>query len=115
MALDVTNPARVGKELRQSTPVDKALAGEMRVFHSLPARVEPEIAAPTDWRVEYFAPFRLFERYVGPLGEMPGQVWRANFYKCGDQTSHPHWGSWAPIGERLNFHQPDRFGSIRFQ
>jgi hypothetical protein len=50
------------------------------------------------------------EPYCGPLRPVRGQRWRANAFKCGDQTSHPHWASWAPIGEALNFHQPGRFG-----
>ena len=48
-----------------------------------------------------------------PAGPVAGQRWRAlatrprcHAFKCGDQTSHPHWASWAPIGEALNFHQP---------
>ena len=24
-------------------------------------------------------------------------AWRANFYKCGDDTSHPHWAAWSPL------------------
>jgi len=57
----------------------------------------------------------LFETFVGPLGAPSGQIWRANFYKCADESSHPHWGSWADIGERLDFHQPECFGEIIFE
>ncbi|MBI5094406.1 MAG: diguanylate cyclase, partial [Candidatus Hydrogenedentes bacterium] len=68
----------------------------------------------TEWADEYPIPRALFETYVGPLGRIDGQTWRANFYKCGDETSHPHWASWAPIGEELNFHQPQYFAPIHF-
>lgn len=85
------------------------------IYHSLPQVVDPEISAATEWRVEYFIPFGIFERYLGPLGPIPGQVWRANFYKCGDKTSHPHWVSWAPLGTELNFHLPQYFAPLRFQ
>ena len=37
-----------------------------------------------------------------------------NFFKCADDSSHPHWASWAPIGEALNFHQPQYFAPLRF-
>jgi hypothetical protein len=67
-----------------------------------------------EWWLQYFVPLALFERYVGPIGDPAGQRWRANFYKCGDQTARPHWASWAPIGEALNFHQPDKFGELVF-
>jgi hypothetical protein len=46
--------------------------------------------------------------------DLSGQTWRANLYKCADLSSHPHWGAWAEIGERLDFHQPSRFGEIAF-
>lgn len=86
----------------------------IRCFHSLPSVVDPEITTPCEWQLEYALPLTLIEAYFGPLGSLDGQTWRANFFKCGDHTSHPHWASWAPIGEELNFHQPDKFSAIFF-
>ena len=38
---------------------------------------------------------------------------RANFYKCGDLTSEPHYLSWNPITSPLpNFHLPASFGKL---
>lgn len=96
------------------TPVPPELGCQVAIFHSLPQTVNPEIEADTEWRIEYFIPFNIFEHYLGPLGMIPGQIWRANFYKCGDQTSHPHWASWSPMGPELNFHLPRYFASLRF-
>ena len=96
-------------------PVPWELGRQVIIYHSLPKVVDPEIEVDTEWRIEYFIPFTLFERYFGPLGPMPGQVWRANFYKCADQTSHPHWITWAPLGTEFNFHVPQYFAPIRFQ
>ena len=42
------------------------------------------------------------------------QEWRANLYKCGDETSHPHWAAWSPV-DALNFHLPRCFGTLRFE
>ena len=86
----------------------------IRVYHSLPDVVDPELPEETEWVLEFAVPFALFARYVGPLGETGGQQWRANFYKCGDETSHPHWASWAPLAEESS-HQPRCFGSILFE
>ena len=86
----------------------------VRRFHSMPCVVEPEVAEPADWVLEFAIPLKLLEKYVGPLGNVSGQEWRANFYKCGDQTSHPHWASWSPVSA-LNFHLPECFGTIKFQ
>lgn len=95
--------------------VPSELGSEVVAFHSLNAPIEEEIAGPIEWRVEYAVPFSLFEHYLGPLGEIAGQTWRGNFYKCADGSSHPHWASWAPIGRELNFHVPERFASLRFE
>ncbi len=105
---------RSAKGFEKSTPVDVAWLNQIRCYHSLPAVVEPELKAPCEWTLEYALPIPLIEAYTGPLGPLAGQTWQANFYKCGDKTSHPHWGSWAPIGEELNFHKPDKFQPIHF-
>jgi hypothetical protein len=87
-------------------------AATIRVAHSLPPIVEPERTEPVTWWVELSWPFAAMEPYCGPLRPVAGQRWRANAFKCGDETSHPHWASWAPIGEALNFHQPGCFGRL---
>ena len=86
----------------------------IRVYHSLPQTMPIEIPVPLEWCVEYFVPNALLERYVGPLGPPEQRRWRGNFYKCGDETSHPHWASWNPI-ERFDFHQPECFAPLTFE
>lgn len=82
---------------------------------TMPRIVEPEITDPTSWTLEYHIPFGLFAAYFSAPAPQPGTQWRANFYKCGDDTSHPHWGSWAPVEtERPDFHQPGFFKPILF-
>ena len=40
----------------------------------------------------------------------------ANFYKCGDETSQPHFVTWNPIGtETPDYHQPAYFGELSFE
>lgn len=109
----VVDPTRLPGGLRDFTPLAEEDARRVAIYHSLPPTVEPELAAPTEWRLEFRMPFALLERYVGPLGCVSGQEWRANLYKCADGTSHPHWASWAPVDE-LNFHLPRCFGILRF-
>ncbi len=87
----------------------------IQIAHSLPKIVEPERAQKTTWTVEYRVPFALFSKYFAAPVPQAGDQWRANFYKCGDATSHPHWGSWALVEtERPNFHQPAFFQPITF-
>ena len=40
----------------------------------------------------------------------------ANFYKCGNDTSKPHYVTWNPVGTKdPDYHQPDYFGNISFE
>lgn len=98
-----------------ATAVPEDLGGTVKIYHSMPKVVEPEITEPTEWVVEYEIPIALFEAFVGPLGDPAGQTWRGNFYKCGDETSHPHWAMWSPVREGFSFHQPRFFGALRFE
>ena len=109
----ITNPTRTQDGFKEWERVPLPLGRTVQTQSSLPRRVDPEIAGPVDWTLGFFIPFSLFEHYLGPLGSVKGQNWRGNFYKCGDQTSHPHWASWAPVDE-LNFHRPNCFGTLTF-
>jgi hypothetical protein len=102
------------KLFRQFRPVPENIARLIKIEGSLPRRIEPEITDPFTWTIRASVPFSLFEQFVGHIGEIAGQSWRGNFFKCGDQTSHPHWASWSPIGDQLRFHQPELFGTLTF-
>jgi len=108
------SPEWKGDSLRRAGRVPWRLAKDVTIFHSMPETVEPEQAQPVVWQVEYFIPFEIFETNLGELGPPSGQTWRANFYKCAENNSHPHWASWAPIGKELNFHVPNHFAPLHF-
>jgi hypothetical protein len=110
----ITNPERVPGGFKEFSKLPASLGQTIQVRSSLPQRIEPEISEPLVWTLAFSIPFALFEPYVGPLGEIAGQVWRGNFYKCADESSHPHWASWAPVDE-LNFHRPNCFGTLRLE
>ena len=109
-------PSTVEREAGEGTVNVSAADGlTIAIAHSLPHIVEPEIAEPTTWTVEYHVPFSLFASYFGADTPTSGTRWKGNFYKCGDLTSHPHWGSWAPVHtETPSFHQPSFFQPIDF-
>ena len=81
-------------------------------WSSMPRVVDPEIAEPTKWFIEFRLPYEILEAYVGPVERKSGTIWRANFYKCGDRTSHPHWAMWNKIPGELGFHKPEFFAPI---
>jgi hypothetical protein len=111
----VEDPARAaGGKLKKSTPVPAETGRLVEIFHSIPSVTDPEIAEPLEWAIEIKVPLMFFEPFIGPIGPLSGQKWRANFNKCADQTSHPTWATWNPVTE-LNFHKPDEFGEIVFE
>jgi hypothetical protein len=110
----IEDPTRTSNRFAKWVAVAPEIAATIRIAHSLPAVVEPEEEGPIDWWVEVAWPFTAMEPYCGPVTPVGGQRWRANAFKCGDRTSHPHWASWAPIEEALNFHQPRYFGDLEF-
>ena len=113
LASYVTDPTRIGGRVKQHTPLTPEDDSQILQYHNLPEVVEPEITTKQIWVLEFSIPFALLAEYAGILGELGGQNWRGNFYKCGDETSHPHWAAWSPVDE-LNFHLPACFGNIWF-
>ncbi|MCH2115670.1 MAG: carbohydrate-binding family 9-like protein [Pirellulales bacterium] len=99
----------------ERTLISNADIGRIEIAHSLPKVVEPEIIEPTTWTLQYRLPFKVLERYCPIVRPAAGVVWRANFYKCADQTSHPHWLTWSHVDNpQPNFHLPQFFGKIVF-
>ena len=40
---------------------------------------------------------------------------KANFYKCGELTDHPHLAMWSEVEVEIgDFHVPDFFGKLVF-
>lgn len=65
------------------------------------------------WELALVVPVSSFFRHN--LKDLSNLVMRANFYKCGDKTTKPHFLSWNPIDlPAPDFHRPDFFGEIRF-
>jgi len=88
----------------------------VEIFHSEPKIVEPEKQEPTTWVIEYRLPIDILEKYCSVTKPAPGILWRANFYKCADKTSHPHWLTWSVIDwPEPDFHRPQFFGTLEFK
>ena len=84
--------------------------------NSLKGPIDPELAKPTTWTLEYKIPLSLLEKFTKIERPKPGVTWRANFYKCADDASHPHWLTWSPITHaEPSFHLPAFFGTLIFE
>lgn len=113
LASYIEDPTRTPGGFARYTPVAEEWGRQVEVRASLPPVVEPERPGPLSWRIDLRVPFALLEHYAGSVAG-GGAVWRANFYKCADRTSHPHWLSWSPV-TALNFHLPECFGELALE
>lgn len=96
--------------------VDLTDTKDIVISHSLEKNVENEITKPLTWVIEYRIPFSLLSKYIKVDKPESGIQWRANFYKCGDKTSHPHSLTWAKITHpKPTFHLPEFFGWLEFE
>jgi hypothetical protein len=96
--------------------ISKSDCNKIRRTHSLPRIVDPQIDEPVTWTVAYRIPISLLKRYCQVVTPAPQVEWRANFYKCADKTSHPHWLTWSPVDYPTpNFHLPQSFGILKFE
>ncbi len=65
------------------------------------------------WSAEVFVPCKLVNEVLGENFEAKASEIRGNFYKCGDLTQIPHFGSYAPVAEQYpGFHNPICFANI---
>ncbi len=103
------------KHFLKRTELTKADYAKLEIAAKLKAPIDPVISTPVNWWIDATIPLAVLEQYVGKLGDLGGQTWRANFQKCGGDPKHNHWATWNPIGEKVNFHQPDKFGMLVFE
>lgn len=88
---------------------------QIEIKSSEPKIIEPEMTEPHTWTLEYRLPLAILETYAPVARPAPGVCWRANFYKCADQSSHPHWLTWSPlVVAKPDFHVPEFFGTLLF-
>ena len=66
-----------------------------------------------EWEMMIRIPIKCF--VFNKIESFDGLKATANFYKCGDETSEPHYISWNPIKtENPDYHQPEFFGQLLF-
>ena len=77
---------------------------------------QPRLTACRDeesWSMELFVPLAGIAALYGRESYQSGDVIKANFYKCGDETAIPHYGMWNEIDlPQPDFHRPEFFGEI---
>lgn len=96
------------------TPIKPATAEKIKIKSSLGNQPFEEKAGDFEWEMMIRIPVECFAfDKIKSLNELKAT---ANFYKCGDETSKPHFVTWNPIKtESPNYHQPEYFGKIQFE
>jgi hypothetical protein len=80
-------------------------------FSTLGNKTFDEKKGNFEWKLTVEIPFSL----LGIQTDILPRVLKANFYKCGDETSNPHYLSWNNImTKEPDFHQPGYFGIMNF-
>jgi hypothetical protein len=104
-------------EGKKAIPVAAKDGDKVEVGHTLSKIVDPEIGEPTTWTLEYRLPFAVVQKYCSDASRpAPDVIWKANFYKCADATSHPHWLTWSFVDHPTpQFHLPRYFGTLTFE
>ncbi len=91
-------------------------ARSLEVAHTLPSRIEKETPNPVTWEVSYRVPIAVLRAHAPVATPAADVLWRANFYKCADASSHPHWLTWAPVEwPHPDFHRKEFFGTLAFE
>ncbi len=67
-----------------------------------------------EWEMMIRIPIECFA--YDTLKSFSGMKATANFFKCGDETSGPHFVTWNPVKtENPDYHRPEFFGNILFE
>jgi hypothetical protein len=112
------------KVTRQVSPVDGEVGWYKPPWKDIPAALirnymgpKPEHFPKAEVKLIYDdKAISLLKKFCSVVPPAENVVWRANFYKCGDQTSHPHWLTWAEVDcPQPNFHLPRFFDRLAFE
>lgn len=102
-----------GRDRASSKRVDPEIVSKIRRLSSAGTKPVSETTGEFTWTITVAVPFEVFFRHK--ITSLKGKGFRANFYKCGDKLSVPHYVTWNPVGtENPDYHQPGYFGLLRF-
>ena len=94
--------------------VNPEIVSKIRRLSSFGKKAQEEEIRDVQWNIVIAIPFGVFFKHQ--IKDLSGCQFKANFYKCGNRLSVPHYLSWNPITtEKPNFHKPENFGLLVFQ
>jgi hypothetical protein len=102
-----------GTARENSTRADAGIISKIRRISSVGDKPVKERKGEFYWTLTLAIPFEVFFHHK--VEDLRGKTFRANFYKCGDELTVPHYITWNPVGtEKPDYHQPGYFGMLKF-
>lgn len=102
-----------GHGRHDSARTDPAVVDGIRRLTTMGHEPFTEISGDINWSLTVAIPLTTFFRHK--VDNLAGKSFRANFYKCGDKLSNPHFVTWNPVGtEKPDYHRPEYFGMLNF-
>lgn len=102
-----------GTGRHDSKPVDKSLVERVRRYSSLGSGTFPEKAGRQEWELTVAIPLDLL--FDKEYADLKGKRIKANFYKCGDMLTRPHYLTWSEVlTDEPDYHRPEYFGELLF-
>lgn len=102
------------KDKNNAMHADSAILKSIKRYPSL--GVEPFDKKQGDFKWNMLVVIPVTAYWQSGLDSFNGIKAHANFYKCGDDLTMPHFLSWNPIHtEKPNFHIPQFFGDLVFE
>jgi hypothetical protein len=93
---------------------DHSLDVGLSVATTVPGPTKTDSPADAGWSLVARIPWAHFDHDAPHLPPRPGDLWRANFYRCGGQTD-PQLACWSPVDlPNPAFHAPRFFGELLF-
>jgi hypothetical protein len=104
----------IGTGRANRTLADPDIISKIRRLPSMGTMPFGEKRGDFSWTLTIAIPFGIFIPH--DVKDLKNKVFKANFYKCGDKLSSPHYLTWNPVKtDKPDFHQPMFFGELRFE
>jgi hypothetical protein len=102
-----------GTGRENSTRANPEIVSKIRRLSTAGKKPVKETEGDFEWTLTVAVPFEVFFHH--DVKDLKGKTFRANFYKCGDKLSVPHYVTWNPVGtENPDYHRPEYFGTLKF-
>lgn len=100
-----------GTQRQGRVPAPRAVLEQITITTSLEKAVFEEKSGGFTWELSAIIPVSCFFQHE--ITQLKECNLKANFYKCGDDLSVPHYLAWQPIDTpQPDFHRPEFFGRL---